>query len=111
MRWSARIRPRFFLASNSGHSTKTYLKLLHTVESQSITAIQPTSRPRKIELGSVELTILPQAPEDRKEENNNSVGIRLKYGSFSCSSPGTARVPSASGGSRTTPTSSATARS
>ena len=54
-----------------------------TVEAQGITAIQPTSRPRKIELGSVELTIFPQAPEDRKEENNNSIGIRLKYGSFS----------------------------
>jgi beta-lactamase superfamily II metal-dependent hydrolase len=87
------LRPRFFLASNSGHSTKTYLKLLHTVEAQSITAIQPTSRPRKIELGSVELTILPQAPEDRKEENNNSVGIRLRYGSFSMFFPGDSEGP------------------
>ena len=42
-----------------------------------------SSRPRKIELGSVELTIFPQPPEDRKEENNNSIGLRLKYGSFS----------------------------
>jgi beta-lactamase superfamily II metal-dependent hydrolase len=50
--------------------------------------IQPTSRPRRIELGSVEMTILPQAPEDREEENNNSVGIRLRYGSFSMLFPG-----------------------
>jgi competence protein ComEC len=77
------MHPRYFLASNSGHSTKTYLKLLKEVEAESITAIQPTSRPRKIELGSVELTIFPQPPEDRKEENNNSIGIRLKYGTFS----------------------------
>ncbi len=55
------MQPRYFLASNSGHATKTYLKLLQTVEAESITAIQPTSRPRKIELGSVELTIFPQA--------------------------------------------------
>ena len=55
------MRPRYFLASHSGHSTKSYLKLLRTVEDLSITAIQPTSRPRRIELGSVELTIFPQA--------------------------------------------------
>ena len=87
------LRPRYFLASHSGHSTKTYLKLLKTVEAQGIKAIQPTSRARKIELGSVELTIFPQAPEDRKEENNNSVGIRLRYGAFSVLFPGDSEGP------------------
>jgi competence protein ComEC len=87
------LRPRYFLASHSGHATRAYLKLLQTVEAQSITAIQPTSRPRRIELGSVELTVLPQAPEDRKEENNNSVGIRLKYGAFSAFFPGDSEGP------------------
>jgi beta-lactamase superfamily II metal-dependent hydrolase len=77
------MKPRYFLASNSHHSTKSYLKLLQTVQSQGVIAIQPTSRPRKIELGSVALTIFPQAPEDRAEENNNSIGLRLQYGSFS----------------------------
>ena len=60
------MKPRYFLASHSGHTTKTYLKLLQTVESQGVTAIQPSSRPRKIELGSVELTIFPQAPKTRR---------------------------------------------
>ena len=60
------LKPRYFLASHSGHSTRSYLKLLQTVEAQGITAIQPSSRPRKIELGSVELTIFPQAPEDQQ---------------------------------------------
>lgn len=87
------LRPRYFLASHSGHSTRMYLKLLKTVEAQSITAIQPASRPRRIELGSVELTIFPQAPEDREEENNNSVGIRMAYGSFSVLFPGDAEGP------------------
>ncbi len=77
------MKPHYFLASHTGHSTRSYLKLLQTVEAQGITAIQPTSRSRKIELGSVELTMFPQPPEDRKEENNNSIGMRLKYGSFS----------------------------
>jgi competence protein ComEC len=87
------LKPRYFVATNSGHSTRSYLKLLQTVEAQGITAIQPTSRPRKIELGSIELTIFPQAPEDRKEENNNSIGIRLKYGSFSVLLPGDSEGP------------------
>jgi beta-lactamase superfamily II metal-dependent hydrolase len=82
------MQPRYFLASHSGHSTRAYLELLRVVQAKSITTIQPTSRPRRIELGSVELTILPQAPEDREEENNNSVGIRLRYGSFSMFFPG-----------------------
>jgi competence protein ComEC len=87
------MKPRYFLASDSGHSTRGYLNLLKVVEAQGITAVRPTSRPRRIELGSVELTIFPQAPEDRKEENNNSVGLRLKYGSFSVLFPGDSEGP------------------
>jgi beta-lactamase superfamily II metal-dependent hydrolase len=87
------LKPRYFLASHSRHTTKTYLRLLQTVEAQGITAIQPTSQPRRIELGSVELTIIPQAPEDRREENNNSVGIRLKYGAYSVLLPGDSEAP------------------
>jgi competence protein ComEC len=77
------FKPRYFLASRVGESTKLYLSLLKMVEAQHMTAIQPASRPRKIELGSVELTIFPQAREDKKEENNNSIGLRLQYGAFS----------------------------
>jgi competence protein ComEC len=77
------MKPRYFLASRSGHTTSLYLKLLKTVEAEKATVIEPTTRARKIELGSLELTIFPQPPDDRKEENNNSVGLRLKYGNFS----------------------------
>jgi competence protein ComEC len=77
------MKPRYFVASRSGHSTSGYLKLLKTVEAQGMTVVQPSTKPRKIELGSVELTLFPQPPEDRKEENNNSIGLRLSYGSFS----------------------------
>jgi len=77
------LKPRYFLASSSGHTTTLYLKLLKTVEAEGLTVIQPTSRPRKLELGSVELTLFPQPPEDRRDENNNSIGLRMKYGSFS----------------------------
>ena len=77
------MKPRYFLASRSGHTTSLYLKLLKTVEAAKVTVIEPTARARKIELGSIELTIFPQPPVDRKEENNNSVGLRVKYGNFS----------------------------
>ena len=38
------MKPRYFLASRSGHSTSLYLKLLKTVEAEGITVIEPTSR-------------------------------------------------------------------
>jgi beta-lactamase superfamily II metal-dependent hydrolase len=77
------LKPHYFLASPSGHTTTLYLRLLQTIEAQGLMVIQPTSRPRKIELGSVELTLFPQPPEDRRDENNNSIGLRVAYGSFS----------------------------
>jgi competence protein ComEC len=77
------MKPRYFVASRSGHTTSLYLKLLKTVQAQGMTVVQPSTKARKVELGSVELTIFPQPPEDRKEENNNSIGLRLGYGSFS----------------------------
>ena len=46
-------------------------------------AIFPTAAPRKITLGSVVLTVFPQAPEDPTEENNNSIGIRVQHGDVS----------------------------
>ena len=77
------FKPRVFLASNSSHTTSSYLKLLETVRDANIRAIQPGEAPRKIGLGSVVLTVFPQPPEDRQDENDNSIGIRLDYGDFS----------------------------
>ena len=77
------FRPRFFLATDSSHTTPHYLKLLRLVRDSGITAIFPTKSPRKIELGSVVLTVLPQPPENLEDENDNSIGIRVQHGSFS----------------------------
>jgi beta-lactamase superfamily II metal-dependent hydrolase len=87
------LKPRYFLASSSGHSTRTYLRLLKEVEAAGITVVHPTARSRRIELGSVEVMIFPQAPDDHQEENNNSVGLRLRYGSFSVLFPGDSEGP------------------
>lgn len=77
------FRPRAFLDADSSHASGQYLALLEAVEKAGCASIRPTSAPRNVDLGSVRLTILPQPPDDREEENNNSVGIRLQFGDFS----------------------------
>lgn len=77
------FRPKYFLASNRSHTTSSYLKLLKAVRDEGIRTVYPTERPRRIELGSLVLTVFPQPPEDKKEENNNSIGIRVDDGSVS----------------------------
>jgi beta-lactamase superfamily II metal-dependent hydrolase len=77
------FKPRYFMATGSSHTTKGYLRLLQTVKAEGITAVEPTRKSRKIELGSVILTVLPQPPITSDEENNNSIGVRLQYGKFS----------------------------
>lgn len=77
------FHPRYYLASNRSHSTPLYLKLLKEVRDQGIQTVYPTERPRRIELGSLVLTVFPQPPEDPKDENNNSIGIRVDDGAVS----------------------------
>jgi competence protein ComEC len=82
------FRPRAFLDSRSSHTTSHYLRLIELVRDLGIPAITPTDRPRRIELGSVILMVVPRAREDRAEENNHSIGIRLQHGSISVLLPG-----------------------
>jgi competence protein ComEC len=77
------FHPRFFLATHSSHTTPAYLKLLTLVRDSGLTAIFPTDATRKIELGSVVLTVLPQPPENHQDENDNSIGLRVQHGAFS----------------------------
>ncbi len=77
------FQPKYFLASDSKHTTSSYLRLLTTVKDRDIQAIYPLSKkPRRIELGSLVLTLFPQPPANDDEENENSIGIRLSYGDF-----------------------------
>jgi len=85
------FHPRVFLASSSSHTSEQYLRLLRLVRDRGIQAIGPTQEPRTIELGSVVLTIFPQAPNDLNEENNNSIGVRVTFGAFSVLLPGDAQ--------------------
>ncbi|WZO98732.1 MBL fold metallo-hydrolase [Isosphaeraceae bacterium EP7] len=77
------FKPKYFLATNSTHTTSMYLKVLQQVKDQNVQLIRPTQKPRHVELGSVLLTIFPQPPMNADEENDNSIGIRVSYGSVS----------------------------
>jgi len=77
------FRPRIYLATDSSHTTPHYLKLLTVVRDSGMQAIFPTERPRKINLGSVVLTVFPQPHENKSDENDNSIGIRVQYEAYS----------------------------
>jgi competence protein ComEC len=85
--------PRVYLANPAGQATPQYLKLLELVRDRDMQAIAPTPTPRKIALGSVELTVFPQAPEDTTEENNNSLGVRVRHGDVSVLVTGDSETP------------------
>lgn len=76
------FRPRYFLAAFTTHNTPMFVKLLRMVRDQNMTALASASSARKIQLGSVTLTVLPQPPENTKEENDNSIGIRVTHGAL-----------------------------
>jgi competence protein ComEC len=67
------FHPRVFLATDSSHSTPNYLRLIQLVRDSDMQAILPRDTRRKIELGSVVLTVLPQPPELKSDENDNSI--------------------------------------
>lgn len=86
------FHPRVFLDAASPQTSKHYEALLRTVRDEEITAIQPEASPRRVTLGSVDLTILPRAPVDPHNENNNSVGLRVDFGDFSALLTGDSEV-------------------
>jgi competence protein ComEC len=77
------FHPRYFVTTNSSHTTAAYLRLLRLVKEEGIQLIQPKATARRVEIGSIVLRIFPQPPPNAKEENDNSIGMRLEYGSFS----------------------------
>jgi competence protein ComEC len=76
------FRPKYFLAAFTSHNTPMFVRLLRLVRDRNMTALASASSARKIQLGSVTLTVLPQPPENPKEENDNSIGIRVTHGAL-----------------------------
>ena len=75
-----RGRPvRFYLDNGVPHTTATYRRVIAAVAERGTQYLQPTAR--TITLGSVRLRVLPP-PGLAGEQNDNSVGILLEYGTF-----------------------------
>jgi competence protein ComEC len=78
------FKPKLFLDSNSSHSTKKYQGVLRAVTAAGSEVINPYGdKERPIKLGSVLVRVFPQPPEDEEDENNNSIGMRVEFGTFS----------------------------
>lgn len=80
----AKYKPKAFIDPGVPHTTATYQRMISAVDKYDIDYYRGISR--KINLGSLTLTILPPAnPLIRDSElNNNSVVVRLDFRDFSC---------------------------
>ena len=79
-----KYKPKAFIDPGIPHTTATYQRMITAIDKYNINYYEGISR--KINLGSLNLTILPPAIPLIKgsELNNNSVVVRLDYKDFSC---------------------------
>ena len=75
-----RYRPRFYLDNGVPATTQTYRRVLQAVEAAGSQLLEPTSR--RISLGEVVLHVLPPPGQPGGDQNNNSVGLLVEYGTF-----------------------------
>lgn len=80
----AKYKPKAFIDPGIPHTTATYQRMITAIDKYNINYYEGISR--KINLGSLSLTILPPAIPliEGSELNNNSVVVRLDYKDFSC---------------------------
>lgn len=80
----AKYKPKAFIDPGIPHATAIYQRMITAIDKYNINYYEGISR--KINLGSLSLTILPPAIPLIKgsELNNNSVVVRLDYKDFSC---------------------------
>jgi beta-lactamase superfamily II metal-dependent hydrolase len=70
---------RYYMDNGQPHTTATYRELLETIQLSDVTYLQALAR--RIELGSVTLTVLP--PLDNVSIiNNGSIGLVVEFGEF-----------------------------
>lgn len=70
---------RFYMDNGVPHTTATYRNVLRAVRNSDVTYLEATAR--TIELGSVDIHVLPPMPEGDKL-NNQSIGLLVEYGEF-----------------------------
>ncbi|MEX2500915.1 MAG: MBL fold metallo-hydrolase [Trueperaceae bacterium] len=82
------LRPAFYLDNDLPHTTRTYERTLEAAIAAEVTLLAPERR--RIGLGDVELQVLPPPHEPSWGQNDNSVGLRVRYGAFDALLPGDA---------------------
>lgn len=81
---------RFYMDNGVPHTTATYRNVLWAVRNSDVTYLAATAR--TIELGSVDIHVLPPMPEGDKL-NNQSIGLLVEYGEFKALFTGDSEIP------------------
>ena len=82
------LEPRFFMGNSFPHDTRVYEDLERAVTAFGIHNVKPNNQ--VINLGAVDLQVLPVPGFESWGQNNNSVGIIISYGDFQVSLTGDA---------------------
>lgn len=85
-------RPRFFLNNGIAGTTQTWGKLVSAVKKAGTQGL--VAKDQVINLGSVKVTVLPPPPGmPQTEQNLNSVGLLVQYGTFRLLMTGDSETP------------------
>jgi len=86
------FRPKFFINNGLATTTQTWGRLVTAVQKAGTQGL--VAREQVINLGSVKLTVIPQpAGMPRGDQNLNSIGLRVEYGTFRALLTGDSEIP------------------
>lgn len=84
------FEPVFYMDNGMTHTTRTYERTLQAALDSQVQLLEPIRR--TLNVGGVQLLIIPPAQTSASDQNNNSIGLRVDYGSFSALLPGDAEA-------------------
>ena len=96
-------RPQLFVNNGLSHPTQTWQKLLNVVRLAGTKGLKATGN-QVVNLGSVSFTLLAP-PAGMADQNTNSVGLLVQYGTFRALMTGDSESPETEAWLRTLPTS------
>ena len=82
------FRPQFYMDNGIPATTLTYARVLEAVAAAGSQLLEPTTR--RITLGDVSLLIVPPPGLPAWDQNDNSIGVVVEYGTFRLSLAGDA---------------------
>ncbi|WP_240740910.1 excalibur calcium-binding domain-containing protein [Deinococcus sp. Arct2-2] len=98
------FKPKLFLNNGIPATTQTWAKLVGSVQAAGTTGL--LASPRVINLGSVKITVLPPpAGMPKTEQNLNSAGLLVQYGTFKALMTGDSETAETAGWLKTYPAS------